>query len=104
MKVLRLSPDLTIVPSMVQSAEVVATSCMDCIMGTVGPDYSRCRNGHEVRVRYLLSDKVQTVVAFTIPDEWRTRPPGELGALLAATEARAHVIYETILEAIRQEQ
>lgn len=102
--VLRLTPTLAIMPGAVASVEVIETSDSQCIMATVGPDYRRCRNGHAVVVRYLMSTEPVRVAVFTVPPHSKSpsRTLEDLESLLADTEARALAIYEQILHAVSE--
>lgn len=110
--IMRLTPDLTIVPSMVQSVEVG-----DIWDNSSAYGYSLTqRVGHRVVVRYLMQDEPVEVARFFVPYDsaFRSESHSPLGNLitvgayvagseeLAATEARAHVVYEAILKAVKE--
>lgn len=98
--VLRLSPDLAIVPSMVQSVEVMPYT----------GGYGTSPEWYYVRVVYLFGHE-QTVASFrprpastwdTATRNWLPVPDWDWDAELAACEARAHVVYESIVQAVKE--
>lgn len=107
MRVLRLDPDLAIIPS------AIAAVAVEPRFETVEDHpmtFRPVQRGHNVVVQYLMAE-TSTVVASFGPTTTRTSPlmgaplytDDELARLLVESEARAHVVYEAILQAIKDE-
>jgi hypothetical protein len=109
MRLLRLDDNLTLVPANVAAVEIVPRfESYEISPMTFRP--VQC--GHNVIVHYLMVAQPHIVASFG-PGTTRDHPGfmskplydnDTLATMLVESEARARVVYETILEAIRQER
>lgn len=120
--VMRIRPDLAIVPSMIASVRVVERYNEEEVLSRRSSLVRPC--GHHVVVKYLMGDE-QTVAEFGMsatfwydashvehrPDRhtvyvgaYVPLPDDEYDRSFAESEARAHVVYEAIIQAIKESQ
>lgn len=104
--VLRLTPDLAIIPSAIAAVEVVPFSHSAGFYDRKG-----VVDAFDVRVLYLMAPQPVSVAWFSVgPRTFTGDVPSDLALkrewdeLTDAAEARAHVVYEQIIQAIKESQ